>query len=184
MNTDHTFRPLWITKIPTPSGSIKMAGYPAATGKVPHLVFMHSEGWDRSFPARLWLLPGRSCWCVGRWLDPEMPEILSGEFQRFMETRNGVVIALHQRPEEFGRVVFGNAPRWPWVAARRCIENESGGPLNCTVARILANLGIHGVCLEYPPIENDHQVTFGQHISRFLFSRRCSSLPSGETATT
>lgn len=151
MSTETVADRLWTTKFPMPNGPIQMIGYPADDDAALHLAFVHFGSINHCALMRLWLFPGLEHWCSGH---SATSEILSREFQRFLNTYNGMAIALHQNPGMIGQMVFGMDLNLPLTWCTPCQEDDFTISEFCKVKRILRDCKVSEVSLEYPVMPN------------------------------
>lgn len=165
------FRRAWTTIIPTPDGPIRMIGYDTGLRDCWHLAFVRL-GSEYEYEAHsLWVIPARSCRCLSSGCVPENMSALTREFRRFAKSRRGLAISLFQHPRNFGPLMLGeegNAPAF--LESARCkspaaeTKQTRGLDDRCSIRKILREIGVHDVSLEYPRAPECN--------TRFIFSSR------------
>jgi hypothetical protein len=131
-----------------------MIGYATGEDDSWHLAFVKlGDGNARG----LWVLPASSCTCLSHNLPTESISTLTSEFQRFARSKRGVAISLFQHPRNFGPLMLGEgANLQDFVATSRCRGITGNSPAAvaqveaCEIKKILQEIGVRGVCLEYP----------------------------------
>jgi hypothetical protein len=154
---DTTSDRAWATVIPLKSGPVRMVGYAAGCRDLWHLAFVRAAAEGHGGVPKLWLLPAGSCTCLSKDSSPECQSRLAHELRRFLGSENAVAIALYQHPQSFGPALFGveneigrlmNDERCNgWTNKKK---NALGRRERCELRRILNDLGVSRVSLEYP----------------------------------
>lgn len=149
--------PAWTTKIPWAGGHVRMLGYASGDDSRMHLVLHKTARANVEIPTRLWIMPGTACSCLAPHQGAESSIQLAHEFRRFLQSDEGVLIALFQRPQDMGRLMMGvGNTEGPRLCNSSCRRNPAGlgsGEArwnSCAVRRILASLGLRHFVLEYP----------------------------------
>ena len=150
-------RPAWTTKIPLAGGCVRMHGFACGDDPRMHVVLHKSNGANAEIPTRLWIMPGAACSCLAPHQGVESSIQLTHEFRRFLQSDEGVLIALFQRPQDVGRLMMGESntegTRMCNASCQHYPEGQSSGEARwnyCAVRRVLASLGLKHLILEYP----------------------------------
>lgn len=155
MPTPSPIRRSWATVIPTNHGPIQMIGYETGEGDSWHLAFVRSGGEHNTEASGLWVLPASSCTCLSHTLAPECLNTLTKEFRRFAHSNRGVAISLFQHPRNFGPLMLGEGLNIAqFFTTSRCAGTGplpfANCPVGCKIRKILRDIGVRNICLEYP----------------------------------
>lgn len=134
-----------------------MIGYATGEDDSWHLAFVKLGAGNAPDARGLWVLPASSCTCISHNLPTESIRTLTFEFQRFARSKRGVAISLFQHPRNFGPLMLGEGANLvDFVATGRCRGITGNIPAAvvqveaCEIKKILQEIGVRGVCLEYP----------------------------------
>jgi hypothetical protein len=130
-----------------------MLGYRTGDDSRWHVVLVRRGSDGEGRKPGLWVMPRLACRRDGESGPAGDADELHSEYRRFAVCKYGITIALSQRPHNLGCLLYG-------IHA----EDETGpdisecgmvaGTSSCTVKRILREIGVEKVQLEYPHSNN------------------------------
>jgi len=144
---------VWSTWIPTESGRIQMRGYSTGVEGKWHLALIRrcDEGDDTT--PKLWIIPQLVCCHDAGSRPTDDTDELHFEYRRFAVCKYGVTIALSQHPRNLGFLLYviqTKVEKLPYLSECKI----AAGASSCSLKRILKEIGIKKVQLEYPRSNN------------------------------
>lgn len=139
----------WSTWIPTESGRIQMLGYSTGYEGRWHLALIRRSNDGEGRNPGLWVIPRLACRRDAGSRPAGDADELHFECQRFAACKFGITIALSQHPRNLGQFLYGihaKGERRPDIS--EC--GKAAGESSCILKRILKEIGIEKVQLEYP----------------------------------
>jgi hypothetical protein len=129
-----------------------MLGYSTGDESRWHVVLVRRSSEAEGRSPGLWVMPRLACRRDGG-SGPADTDELHSEYKRFAVCKYGITIALSQRPHDLGCLLYGIRAKDETVLdISEC--GRIAGTSSCTVKRILKEIGIAKVQLEYPHSNN------------------------------